>query len=274
MLETRNPMNKFQKQIESEFNEWKNASPNLIQRGMGIIGKPIAFILNPIIKKITPLLEGVLKGTNSLVVKVLHSNSSDLIDISTMSEAEFIDWLQQRDSIAQNWIIGGVSALVAEGGTGGFFGFAAVAAEIPISFASLLTFANKIALTYNLDISKEDVQIEVFKAITAGSATNVENKLEAISTFTAMATIVQKTTWKAMEQLPGNSLGGFIHAIRGLLQKLGINLTKRKAAQLIPGLGAVTGAAINGAWATDSLKAVKQYSRYLVTNSYYKKNGG
>jgi len=266
-------MREFHKQINDEFQSWKNTPPNIIQRGLGVVGKPLNFILEPIIKKITPLLEGILKKSNSFIADSLNSVSVESVDIHSLNENQFKSWLTERDSSAQKWLIGGVAALSAEGGAGGFLGFTAVAIEIPTSFATLITFANKIALTYALDITDEKLQMEILKAITAGSATNIDSKIEAIGTFTFAAALVSKTTWKAMSQMSPQSIGGSIHAIRALLHKLGINVTKRKATQLIPGIGALTGLTINASWATDSLNAVKQYSRYIIVNSYYSKNG-
>lgn len=131
-----------------------------------------------------------------------------------------------------------------------------------------MSFANKIALEYQLDITDEDVQIEILKAISVGSATTTNEKLKLLTTFKVTGNIISKNTWKAMSKAETHTHQGIIFAIRQLLKSLGINITKRKATQLIPVLGAISGGIINGSWAQDALLAVKQHARKITIQNY------
>ncbi|MCB1178573.1 MAG: EcsC family protein [Leptospiraceae bacterium] len=259
----------FEIEVGKEFDEWKNEPPNMIQRGVGIISKPLSLMLHPIVKSVIPHLEEVIKKLNSTIADVMKNYKDDSIDIYSLTEEEFQKWVEEKDGEADTWAKFGIATLSGEGGVGGFLGVATVLAEIPISFATLLSYANKIAIVYKLDIQNEDVQMELLKAIAAGSATNIETKLETVALFNSSLKIIQSTTWKVMEKMPIESLGGTIYAIRSLLRNIGSNITRRKASQLIPGLGAIAGATINGAWGSDCFKAVKEYSRFMVVKSYY-----
>jgi len=264
-------MNDLKLSVLNEFDIWKNLPPNIIQRGTGFIFKPVGFILKPFIKKIAPLLEGVVKGANQYISEVIQKWTGEIIDIYDLNDHEFEEWLHERDKVAKNWANGGIAAMIAEGAGTGLGGFALLAADIPASFGLIIGFSNKISLSYQLDITNEEVQVEILKAIAVGSETSLDGKITAVSTMKSVSNIIEKTTWKAMADAPAQSLPKLIINIRTFLQKLGINITKRKAGQLLPIIGAVSGGVINGSWAADSLEAVRQLSRLSVVESYYSK---
>jgi hypothetical protein len=257
--------------VNQEFEKWKKNPPNAVQRGMGFVFKPVEFLIKPFCNAAAPLLEGVLKGANNFISDTLQKWSGEMIDIVALSEDEFITWLKHADINAKNWITGGISALTAEGAGTGLGGLALIAVDIPASFGLILGFANKITLTYQLDITDEEVQILILKAISAGSETSVNGKLSSASTIKAVSNIITKQTWKSMEQAPLKSLPNLIATIRALLKRLGINITKRKAGQLIPAIGAITGGVINGSWAAVALEAVRQCARVSIVECYYSK---
>lgn len=259
--------------VPLEYDKWKNTPPNMIQRGVGTLFLPVEFVLSPFIAKAAPLFEGVIRGANSFVSEAVTKFSGEVYDITSLSNSEFEDWFRSADNTAKKYVTGGIGVLTAEGAGTGLGGFALLAADIPASFGLILGFANKIAITYQLDVTSEAVQVEILKAITAGSETNLKGKIESIMTLRYASNIICKQTWKAMNKAPKGSVAGVIAAVRGLLKKLGINVTKRKAGQLIPVIGAVTGGVINGAWASDSLEAVRQYCRMSVIK-HYKDNSG
>jgi hypothetical protein len=255
--------------VKKEFEKWANTPPNAVQRGIGFVFKPVEFLIKPFCTAAAPLLEGVLKGANNFIADALQKRSGEVENITSLSEDEFTKWLKNADITAKNWVTGGIAALTAEGAGTGLGGFALLAADIPASFGLILGFANKIALTYQLDITEEDVQVEILKAISAGSETSMEGKLSSTSTMRAVSNIITKQTWKSMEKAPVKSLPKLIITIRSLLKKLGINITKRKAGQLIPAIGAISGAVINGSWGADALEAVRQCARVSIVESYY-----
>lgn len=263
-------MEKFHSLVKSDYENWKNTPPNVIQHVFGKITKPVEIILNPIIKKIAPLLEGVLRGLNNYIANAISSWSGKIVNLNTLSEKEFKAWFNKADNKAKNIATAGISSLVAEGAGIGLGGFALLAADIPASFGLIIGFANKIALTYQLDITNEAVQIELLKAISTGSETTINGKIESASTLKVVANVISKQTWKEMEKAPVNALPKLIFVIRAFLKQMGINITKRKALQIIPVAGAVVGGVINGTWGADVFESVRQYSRLNVVETYYK----
>ena len=253
--------------VDKEFEEWKNTAPNAIQRGTGVLTQPIEYLLKPFINKVAPLLEDVLKSSNNIISGALNSKN-EFANILNLTEVEFEEWLKKTDLSAKNYVTGGIASLTAEGAVTGLGGFALLAVDIPASFGLIMGFSNKIALSYQLDILNEDVQVEILKAIAAGSETSVEGKASAIETLKVVSNIVNKQTWKGMGQAVSHSLPHVIVAVSAFLRKLGVNITKRKAAQLIPVIGGATGAVINGSWASDALEAVRQHARKSIVENY------
>lgn len=263
-------MNKFHSLVIQDYENWKNTPPNVIQYVFGYATRPIEFLLKPFIKKIAPLLEGVLKGSNSFIAQAIDNWSGKVIDVKTLSEKEFEEWVKKADKKSRNLATAGIASLTAEGAGTGLGGFALLAADIPASFGLVMGFSNKIALTYQLDISSEEVQIELLKAISTGSETTVNGKVESASTLKVVTEIVTKQTWKSMEEAPLKTLPKIISVIRSVLKQMGVNITKRKALQLIPVAGAVVGGVINGSWGADVFEAVRQYSRLSIVDNYFK----
>ncbi|MCB1143756.1 MAG: EcsC family protein [Leptospiraceae bacterium] len=264
-------MSEFRENINHDYEAWIQTPPNIIQRGLGILSGPIEYLLQPIMKSVAPLLEGVLKSSNQYISEVVKNWSGEVIDIESLSKEEFETWFTQKDIAARDWVSAGVAALSIEGAGTGLGGLALLAADIPASFGLIIGFSNKIALTYQLDISNEEIQIEILKAISAGSETSLKGKVESAVNLKTTASILSRQSWTAMRKSPEQSLPKLIIAVRSILKNLGINLTKRKATQIIPVIGAATGAVINGSWASDSLEAVRQFARKSVTESYYSK---
>ena len=257
--------------VRKDFEKWRNTPPNLIQRGMGTVFTPVEFLLRPFVNAAAPLLEGVVKGANNFIADTIQKFSGELVDVNEFSELEFKEWIKRADIAAMNWVTGGIAALTAEGVATGLGGFKLLAVDIPASFGLIISYANKIALTYQLDITDEEVQVELIKAISAGSETSAKGKLSSTASLRTVSNIIAKQSWKSMEKAPAKSLPKLIFTIRALVKKLGYNITKRKAAQLVPIIGGVTGGAINGSWAADALEAVRQFSRMSVTETYYSK---
>ena len=86
--------------------------------------------------------------------------------------------------------------------------------------------------------------------VLASPDTTDEEKLAALAGLSAIRSTLQTQTWKMMANHAAEhafSREGAILAVRGLARQLGFNLTKRKALQAIPVMGALVGASVN-AW--------------------------
>jgi len=266
-------MKELQVIVQKEFEQWEKQPPNSVNRGLSKITAPIALAFSPVMKKIAPLLEGVVSGANDIVASAVEKVSDEIPDIENLDRKSFEIWFAKADNSARNYKSLGIASLTAEGGASGIGGVTFLLADIPASFALILSFANKIALTYGLPIKSEDIQIAILQAITAGSADNLKEKMQMILALKQTEkTLI--TTWKKIYQQSLDnvlSTGRIIVIVREFLKKIGINVTKRKAGQIIPIISGVSGAVINGAWASDTLEAVRQFSRNWIVQKYFSK---
>ncbi len=262
-------MNEFLRLIRLQFYNWKITPPNMIQRGVGFLTSPAGLLVKPLIKTATPLLESVLKNSNKYIADAIYSFSNNVTDLNALPEEEFILWLNDADKSAKKWVKTGIATLAAEGASTGIGGFAMLAVDIPASFGIILAYSNKIALSYQIDITTKESGLEILRAISAGSETTINGKINSVAQMKVISNILTRSTWKSIEKAPINSIPGMMVMVRNILKKLGINVSERKAAQLIPVISAVSGGAINAAWASDALEAVRQYSRMSVVEAYY-----
>ena len=83
----------------------------------------------------------------------------------------------------------------------------------------------------------------------ASSANDMQEKLAALVTLRLVEVSIAKQTWKSLAQKATQeqlSREAGIIGIKNLAKQLGVNLTKRKALQSIPVIGAAVGASVNG----------------------------
>lgn len=262
-------MEPYYEKVTREFDEWKNREPGTIEKVSGFVGKPMEVVLQPFVEKVGPLLEDALKHTNRYIAEAIQSNQEEIIDITKFTPDEFVNWHQKADEYSGKLHKAGIAALSTSGAVGGFLGFGTILAEVPISFGTILAFANKIAATYNIDITQEESQVEILKAITVGSSDDNGMKQESVSGLSVSNVIIRKASWTSFARGSAYTAGSLAHITTKFLKLLGLGISRRKAAQFIPGLGAVTGGVINGAWADESLGAVREYCRYSVTKRYF-----
>ncbi|MCL2220641.1 MAG: EcsC family protein [Chitinispirillia bacterium] len=260
-----------------DFEHWENSSPHPINVGLGLVTKPVAFALNPLMSKLAPLLEGVVSKANEYISAAVDSVSNKTPGFDAADAKSFEEWFARANKEAENWKLAGVGSLTVEGGATGAGGMALLLVDIPASFSLILGFANKIALTYGLPIKSEQVQIAILNAVCAGTANTLKDKTAAIHGLKNAEKILRTSNWKHIySQSIDNVLSteGIIVAVREFLKKMGINITSRKAPQVIPAvIGAAAGATINCAWAADALEAVRQFSRKWAVETYYSKSG-
>ena len=266
-------MNELQVTVQEDFEQWENQPPNLVNRGLNKITAPVALVLSPVMKKIAPLLEEVVSGANDIAASAVGKISDEIPDIENLDKKSFEEWFEKADNSARKYKSLGIASLSAEGGATGAGGVTLLLVDIPASFGLILGFANKIAFTYGLPIKSEDIQIAILQAITAGSADNLKEKVQIVLALKQTEKTLSMSWKKIYQQSLDNilSTAQIIIVVREFLKKIGINVSKRKASQIIPIIGGVSGAVINGAWASDALEAVRQFSRNWIVQKYFSK---
>ena len=162
--------------------------------------------------------------------------------------------LEAADQVAQECWNRNLGYAAAEGGATGAAGLFGLAADIPALFTIVFRLIQQIGVCYGFDPTKPEERDYVIHILRAGSAGDIKAKLEALMFLKQLEQILLKVTWKKMtaefaaKQMSHLSL---LAAVRQFAKSLGVNLTKRKALQMVPIIGAIVGASFNATYAND-----------------------
>lgn len=253
----------------SEILKWKNTEPSVVSQAFGKVFAPLAWT----IRKIVPdkAVQGLLDGANE--VGRMLTDKKDIMrkaKVTSIEDLQYLD-LKISDKLAENvhnWAIG---VAIAEGGTTGAFGLPGAAVDIPTIITLALRTIHKIGVCYGYECNSEADKKFVLGILSASGANSMEEKNIAITMLKSLETTVAKQTWKSMSQKAMThplSQEAALIALRNLSKQLGINLTKRKALQAIPVIGAVVGGSTNGWYIKDVSWAARRafQERWLRDN--------
>ncbi|HZJ36620.1 MAG TPA: EcsC family protein [Gillisia sp.] len=204
-------------------------NPGLAARITNYIGMPIekGFEMLP-------------KNWNEKVVKITHTA------IQKSSEAALFTVKDQPGKKTSNgWH---KLAVAASGGVGGFFGFAGLAVEIPISTTLMLRSIADIARSQGESISNVDTKLECMQVLALGGESGSDDSTE--SGYYVTRALLTKSMTEAAEFIAKK---GFVEEgapvlvrfFANISSRFGIQVSEKAAAQAVPIIGAISGAALN-----------------------------
>ncbi len=259
----------YEKKQFAEIIKWQNKKPSVASSAVGYAMKPVEWLVQKIVPQ--KAIQGALVASN-----MLAENLTDMNDITRDGGVKCISELRHKDlklsddlaNEVHNWANG---IATTEGGAAGFFGVAGMVMDIPTLITLSLRTIHKIGLCYGYECNTEKDRQFVYAIMSAAGANTISEKAISVVTLQSLNVMIAKTTWKKMaEKAATNAVGkeaGAI-AIKGLAKQLGINITKRKAAQAIPVVGGLIGAAMNLAFMDDISWAARRsfQERWLLEN--------
>ena len=259
----------YEKSEIQSMKKWEQDPPGVMNRALGKALVPVSWIAQKVIPK--KAIEGCLNLANA-AGSALADKGDILRDggVSNISDLRNVK-MEVCDKLANSVHNYALSFAAVEGGATGFFGLVGMAIDIP----SLITFAlrsiHKIGLCYGFEAVSYEDEKYIFGIMAAAGANNPTEKMTAIATMRSIQQILVKTTWKKMAETAAQktfSKEAGIIAIRNLAKQLGINITKRKALQAIPLLGAGVGAGMNVQYINDVCWAARRefQRRWLQEN--------
>jgi len=259
----------YEKSEFKDIQKWENEPPNIVSHALGVVSTPVVWLAQKLVPQ--KAIEGCLNLANA-AGSALADTGDILRDgkVAKISDLRKVN-LEVCDDLANsvhNWAL---AFATAEGGAAGFFGIAGMAVDIP----SLVTFSlrsiHKVGLCYGYEAKSNDDEKFILSVLSAAGANNPTEKMTAIATMRSIQQMIMKTTWKKMAETAAQKTfskeaGGL--AIKNLAKQLGINITKRKALQAIPFIGAGIGAAMNAQYVNDICWAARRsfQKRWLDEN--------
>ena len=250
--------------------KWKAKEPFIVSPLGGVALLPVTWLLNKLVP--TAAIRAALDLSSSTAEWLTDTN--DIVrdaGVKSLADLRSHD-LERSDKIAgsvHRWAIG---AAVVEGGVTGAIGIFGMAADIPAIVVLSLRTIHKIGACYGFEVQSPEDGDFVLGVLSSSSANTIEEKMMALMTLRSVEVTVAKQTWKSMAQTAGQQAVGReagIMAVRSLAAQLGINLTKRKALQAIPIVGALVGALVNGWY----IKQVSWAARRAFQERWLLENG-
>lgn len=263
-------MNSYEQQQYNKIVEWKNQAPSVVSRTVGLIFKPATWVANKVIP--SKAIEGVLVACNGMAELITDRN--DIIrdaQVSDISDLQTKD-LNLSDRLANevhNWAIG---IAAAEGLAAGAVGIFGLIADVPALITMSFRVVHKIGLCYGFECKTEADKQFVMGVLSAAGANTLSEKTASVAILQKMNVMIAKNTWKKLAEkaaMNPHGIAAAIITIKSVANQLGINITKRKAAQAIPVIGAGVGAATNTAFLNDVAWAARRtfQERWLMTNN-------
>lgn len=187
-------------------------------------------------------------------------------DVLADSEVDSLEQLRQRATLEQcdklsqsveRWALG---LAASEGALTGAAGAWGLALDIPAAITLAYRTIYKVGVCYGYAPDEVDENV-VHSVLAASGANTMQEKLAALACLSAIRTALHQQSWTMLANKAAEhafSREGAIIAVRGLARQLGINLTKRKALQAIPIIGAAVGASVNAWYMRDVTTAARR----------------
>lgn len=247
---------------------WKSEPPSIASQALLKLLSPAIFLVD----KLVPIeaMEAVIERTRVAGLKLADVN--DVVragGVKELSELRGVP-LEKCDQLAssvQRWAVGFAAG---EGAATGAAGLVGIAVDIPAALALAFRTIYKTGICYGYAPTSGDTEF-VHGVLAASGANTMQEKVAALACLSAIRTTLHQQTWKMMANRAAEhafSREGAILAVRGLARQLGINLTKRKALQAIPVIGAVVGASVNAWYIRDVASSARRayQERWLFEN--------
>ncbi|WP_314622977.1 EcsC family protein [uncultured Selenomonas sp.] len=253
----------------NEILQWKQQEPSVVAKGLGVLMKPLAMVLQILIPN--SVIRGALNSANDAGAFL-----ADEEDICRDGHVQSVEELKHKDLAVSdrladevhNWAI---AIAMAEGGGAGALGAPGMAIDIPALLLLSTRTIHKIGLCYGYKAVSEEEKIFALNILSVAGSNSMKEKQAALAELLILKNTL-KIPWKKMGEKGMH--GMFLKLIRELCKQLGINFTKRKAAQAIPIVGAGIGALANGDFIRDVGYAARRsyQERWLTENHKWKRD--
>ena len=254
-------LTEYEKQQLRLIRDWQAESPGWGTRLLAKPGSKIAGAVQAMVPE--DALRAALNGVNRMAEKLSDEKSilkrggvTELSELrsSTLETCDGLMRTEQRRAMA----LAGVG-----GAAFGIAGAAGMVADVPALIALALRTIHRVGLCYGEDLRQvghRRLAIGVFALASANSLEEKHSAVLALREFNAEG--LNHAAWRdGVERAAERELAkeAAVFSINNLASRLGINLGKRKAAGVMPVLGALIGGSVN-AW---YLYDVGQVARYV-----------
>ena len=239
-----------QQQIQA-IKRWQEQSPKLSALLVGMAFAPVAKLVDMVIPE--SALHAALEAACGVGEKLANPNAIlKQANIDHVGALFYAD-MQLCDQLANSVHDRAIALAAAEGGVTGASGLIGIAVDIPSLMTLALRTIYQTALCYGFELKGEEGRHVVLRVFSLASANSLREKETALVSLVAIKQMLQQQSWQQIQQAAFATVGkeALVVALRDLAGQLGINLTKRKALNIVPVVGAAVGAAVNASFMKD-----------------------
>jgi hypothetical protein len=265
-------LNASEQKILDQIAEWKSKSPGFLNRATDVVSKPVSWLaeklipdsvkasINPATETITEKLQDISQWSvnKEEVLRATREFEIDSDTIVALKKASIHD----LDHVAEKFISENTRFATLSGAGTGLVGWPGLFADLPTLFTLSMRLTYQIALCYGFDLYREDAtedqrdyemeyMIHIFKIATASDKIEKQKGLAELKDLEAgrysevyedvgsdfAAKQVSKNAAKVISQ----------RIIREIVEQT----ISKKAAALVPGLGAIFSAGFNYVYLQD-----------------------
>jgi hypothetical protein len=207
-------------------------NPSLAVRITDLVGMPIE-----------ALVKRLPGGAQALISDGTRKALNASLDVAVRT-------LDARRSTPSDWLHRGI--VMATGAAGGFVGLSGLVVELPVSLTVMLRSIADHARSQGEDLSMLANRLECLTVFAYGTRSSGDDAADA--GYFAVRTALARTVSRAAEYVAERGIAemagekgapALVQLIARIAQRLGVAVTNKAAAQLVPVIGAAGGAAIN-----------------------------
>ena len=240
-----------------EIERWESRGPGFVLSLSDFVLRPAenaarAVVPARIQKAATTAIQEFLSGLGSAAH--LISNEAKIYHKVETAYQDGGDVLKASHTVAKHLWICNLAYGIGVGGGTGLMGLAGLAADIPSLITVSLRLIQQIGICHGYDVRADEEQEYVMHVLRIGSTASRQAKMESLLVLKPVEQVLLKVSWRKMSETIARREIRYL-SLRAAMQEfartLGIQLTRRKALQLAPVVGALIGASCNAQFVND-----------------------
>ncbi|MHC4697753.1 MAG: EcsC family protein [Planctomycetota bacterium] len=240
-----------------EIEQWESRRPGFVLGLSDFVLRPAENAARALVPArlqdvVTKAIQGFLSGLGSAAHLV--SNEAKIYHKVETAYQDCGDELKAADTVAKHFWNWNLAYGTGEGGTTGLMGLAGLAADVPSLITVSLRLIQQIGICHGYDVRADEEQEYVMHVLRIGSTASHQAKMESLLVLRPVEQVLLKVSWRKMSETIARREIRYLSlrtAMQEFARTLGIQLTRRKALQLAPVVGALIGASCNAQFVND-----------------------
>jgi hypothetical protein len=231
-------------QVLDEQDAYRAAAPAVLPRAVRSVAVPLAGVSQMLISP--EVIEAAIKAADWVAEASIRNAVLD-------HDFAVLEACDTAAGEVRRWSLG---YAVTGGGAAGALGLAGLAIDVPATMTLALRTARLTGLAYGFGSKGPAEQIYILNILQLAGANSAEERQAAMARLAEGRRAFSREDWRKVSEMTGQAVGAST-AARRVAETLGVNLSMRKMAQVVPLVGAAVGASVNAAFQNDVAAAAR-----------------